>query len=618
VPGYCLAPLRVRVYTRAVLRTILGLSLLFVTLTAAPAFAQVDFSGVWAVRYHEDQIERVAGSELGDYLGLPLNDAARLRADSWDAELHALPEWQCRPHATDYIWRSVQPARIWKDVEPVTGAVTAFHVSFQDVLQRTIYMDGRPHPPAEAAHTWAGFSTGKWEGDMLTVSVTHLKEGYIRRNGPPRSDLATVTEHWLRHGDYLTIVQIVDDPIYLDEPFIQTTDFALDLHQQPPPIYCEIEEETERPKGSIPHHLPGSNHAVEEFAQKHRVPVAAVRGGVETTYPAFRKTMTQADRPSAAATRPVTNRSRANDAPATDIRVLKVRENVSMLSGAGGNITVLTFPQGVLLVDTGLPQMTDQVLATIKRLSDQPITHIINTHVHPDHTGGNAALAMSGRKIAGDEIAGDSAGGPEGATIIAHENVLMKLSAPSGTQPPAPSRAWPSSTYHHDTMKLSAHFHGGEAIQIFHEPAAHTNGDSVVLFRRADVIMTGDIFSTTSYPVIDVAAGGSINGVIAALNHVLDLAFPEFRTEGGTMVIPGHGRLCDAADVGYYRDMVTIIRDRVQDAIAHGQTLEQVKAAGLTRDYDPRYGATTGPWTTDMFVEAVYKSLSAKQAKSQE
>jgi glyoxylase-like metal-dependent hydrolase (beta-lactamase superfamily II) len=307
------------------------------------------------------------------------------------------------------------------------------------------------------------------------------------------------------------------------------------------------------------------------------------------------------------------NRGRPIESATADIRVLKVREHVYMLSGAGGNIAALTFPQGILLVDSGLPHMTDKVLAAIKRLSDQPITHIINTHVHPDHTGGNEKLARSGRKIAGDEIAGDSAGGPEGATIIAHENVMLKMSAPVGGQPPAPSRAWPTSTYHRETMKLSTHFHGGEAIQIFHEPAAHTDGDSVVFFRRADVIMTGDVFSMTNYPMIDVAVGGSIDGVIAALNHILDLAFPDFRTEGGTMVIPGHGRLCDSADVGYYRDMLTIVRDRVQNAIDGGRTLEETKAAGLTRDYDPRYGTTTGPWTTDMFIEAVYKSLSVKK-----
>jgi glyoxylase-like metal-dependent hydrolase (beta-lactamase superfamily II) len=162
-------------------------------------------------------------------------------------------------------------------------------------------------------------------------------------------------------------------------------------------------------------------------------------------------------------------------------------------------------------------------------------------------------------------------------------------------------------------MKLSMRYHGGEPIQLIYAPAAHTDGDSIVWFRSANVIATGDVFMTTTYPIIDVTHGGSINGVIDGLNKILELSFPEFRSEGGTMIIPGHGRLCDLADVAYYRDMLTIIRDRFQDAIKKGQTLEQVKAARLTRDYDGRYGATSGPWTTDMFVDAVYKTLSAKK-----
>src|SRR5262249_24037058 len=141
------------------------------------ACAQVDLSGIWATRYHEDQEERGPGGQLGDYLGLPINDAARLRADTWDAALHGLPEWQCRPHASDFMWRSVHAARIWRDIDPVMGATTAWHVSFDDILNRTIYLDGRPHPPEEAPHTWAGFSTGVWEGDMLTVTTSHMKEG---------------------------------------------------------------------------------------------------------------------------------------------------------------------------------------------------------------------------------------------------------------------------------------------------------------------------------------------------------------------------------------------------------------------------------------------------------
>jgi cyclase len=293
------------------------------------------------------------------------------------------------------------------------------------------------------------------------------------------------------------------------------------------------------------------------------------------------------------------------------MRVLKIRDDVYMLTGAGGNITVLTFADGVLVVDTGSAPNADKVLAVIKELSDQPIAHIINTSVNPDHVGGNAKLSMSGRRIPRDIIAAaDASGGSEGPMIVAHENVATRMSVPNGSQPAAPVRAWPTDPYHFEYKKLSAHFRGGEAVELFYEPAAHTDGDSVVWFRHADIIMTGEIFTTTNYPVIDVAKGGTINGVIKGLNHVLDLAFPFSRSEGGTMIVPGRGRLCDMADVAYYRDMVTIIRDRVQSLSDKGMTLAQIKAAKPTMDYDPRYGTTTGPWTTDMFVDAVYTTLA--------
>src|SRR5216117_1692392 len=208
------------------------LLLLAAMLVSIPAFAQIDFSGEWAPRFYEDEPERVPGPELGDYLGLPLNEAARMRADTWSASVQTLPEWQCRPHSADYIWRGPSPLRIWKDVDPVTRQITAFHAEWLRSVDRTVYLDGRPHPPEYAAHTWAGFSTAKWEGDMLTVTGTHLKEGYVRRNGVPRSDMATLTEHWIPHGNWLTVVEIVNDPVYLMEPFIRTTDYELDLHQQ--------------------------------------------------------------------------------------------------------------------------------------------------------------------------------------------------------------------------------------------------------------------------------------------------------------------------------------------------------------------------------------------------
>jgi cyclase len=297
----------------------------------------------------------------------------------------------------------------------------------------------------------------------------------------------------------------------------------------------------------------------------------------------------------------------------SDIHVLHVQGNVYMLVGAVGNIAVQVGNDGVLLVDTGAAQMTDQVLATVKQLAkpvtNRPIRYIINTHFHPDHTGGNEKLRAAGATITGGNVAGNISDATEGAALFAHENVMKRMSAPTGSQASRPAGAWPTDTYFGDKKEF---FFNGEAIQLFHPNSAHTDGDSIVFFRRSDVISAGDIFMTTNYPIIDLQNGGSINGVIDALNFILDLTIPAEKQEGGTMVIPGHGRLCDEADVVEYRDMVTIIRDRIQDMIKKGMTLEQVKAAKPTRDYDPMYGSTTGFWTTDMFVEAVYKSLSRK------
>jgi len=256
-------------------------------LVSIPAFAQIDFSGEWAPRFYEDQPERVPGPELGDYLGLPINDAARMRADTWSASVQTLNEWQCRPHSADYIWRGPSALRISKEIDPVTRQITAFHAEWLRSVDRTVYLDGRPHPPDYAPHTWSGFSTAMWEGDMLTVTVTHLKEGYIRRNGVPRSDMATLTEHWIRHGNWLTIVEIVKDPVYLTEPFIRTTDYELDLHQQIPPYPCAVVEEVDRPAGVVPHFLPGTNPSLTEFSSRHELPEEAARGGAETMYPKY-------------------------------------------------------------------------------------------------------------------------------------------------------------------------------------------------------------------------------------------------------------------------------------------------------------------------------------------
>jgi cyclase len=272
---------------------------------------------------------------------------------------------------------------------------------------------------------------------------------------------------------------------------------------------------------------------------------------------------------------------------------------------------------GILFVDAGVAQMSDKVLAAARSLSDKPIRYIINTHMHPDHTGGNEAISKAGITIAGGNVVGDiGASAGNQAAIVAFQAVLDRMSAPTGQQAPTPEGAWPTETYTTPERKL---FFNNEGIEIIHIPNAHTDGDSIVFFRRSDVISAGDIFVTNRYPIVDMQHGGNIQGVIAGLNKIIDIAIPaaiggnDVLQEGGTMVIPGHGRLCDVADVVFYQEMVTIIRDRVQDMIKKGMTLDQVKAARPTRDYDSRYGATSGIWTTDMFVEAVYKSLAPKQ-----
>jgi cyclase len=277
---------------------------------------------------------------------------------------------------------------------------------------------------------------------------------------------------------------------------------------------------------------------------------------------------------------------------------------VYLLVGAGSNITVQVGRDAVLLVDTGLASMSEKVVKMVREISTKPIRYIVNTSFRAEHTGGNERLSMAGTQIGGMNI--PIADQRAGAAIIAHENVLNRLSMRSADHPAAPFRAWPTDTYFTPTREVF----NGEGIQILYAPAAVTDGDSLVFFRRSDVISTGDVFTPSSYPRIDESAGGSIAGVLDALDRVIDLAIPEGREEGGTLVIPGHGRICDEADVVEYRDMLTIIRGRIQDMIQKKMTLDQVKAAKPTLDYDGEYGATSGSWTSEMFIEAVYRSLS--------
>ena len=284
------------------------------------------------------------------------------------------------------------------------------------------------------------------------------------------------------------------------------------------------------------------------------------------------------------------------------IEVLRVQGNVYMIAGAGSNMAVQVGPDGVVVVDTGSGQRNADVLAAIKTLSDQPIRFLINTGGDPDHVGGNAALASVGR----------SAGGRGGPAIVGHERILTRMSASSGRQSIVPESAWPTQTF----LDKEAMYLNGEGIQITHQPAAHSDSDSITFFRRSDVIAVGDILDTTRFPVIDVAHGGSIEGEIAALNRLIDLTIPPTPLvwqDGGTKVIPGHGHIEEQADVVEYRDMVTIIRDVIQDMIKRGMTLDQIKAASPAKPYTGHYGSTSGSWTTDMFVEAIYASLTAKK-----
>ena len=574
---------------------------------APPASGQIDLSGEWGSTFHEDLPHRV-GMRLGDYTGLPYNEAGFRKAASWDEAARSLPERQCIPHVVTYALRGPATIRFAKVVDPVTGEFHGYTLHGSYGRPRMIWMDGRPHPSDLAPHTWAGFSTGRWERNTLAVSTTHIKTGWLQRNGSPTSDLATMMEFFTRYGENLLVVTIVNDPVFLSEPFIRTTNFVASPTGSanawgncgPAQIVDEIPG---RPEDEVPHYLPGQTAHIEEFLKGTGIPPAGARGGAETIYPEF---MAKLRDPAIAASpnrEPVRVPPRTHS-PAGEIRLERVRGNVYLLAGAGGNIAVQIGDDGVLLVDSGTADSSGEVLAAIQQLSDKPIRIILNTHADPEHMGGNERLAQAGNRAGGGR---PSDRGSAGAMILAHEEVLLAVSTARNNPAPMPVAALPTEAYPGDSKEV---FTNGEAIRLLHQPAAHSSGDSVVFFRRSDVVVTGDVFDLTSYPVIDVKGGGTFRGIVDALNRIIDLTIPEDWQEGGTMVIPGHGRIADEADVVEYRDAMTIIRDRIADMIARGMTLEQVRAARPTFEYDGRYGMTTGAWTIDMFVEAAYLDLA--------
>jgi cyclase len=581
--------------------------LLAAILAAHPAFAQIDLSGEWSNITHED-INHRQSVEIGDYTGLPINEAARFKAESWDEAVLATHERQCIPHPVTYALRG-QPGniRIGKIDDTDTGQIIAYTIHGTYGRPRTIWMDGRPHPSERAPHTWAGFSTGKWESNALVVTTTHIKMGWIMRNGVPTSDRATMTERFIRHGNHLVDVIIVNDPVYLSEPFIRTQDWRLNLTGEPnawgacSPAQIADEIPNQK-KGYVPHHLPGTNEHLREFQVKRSVSAEAARGGAETTYPEFASKMKSNSAGQVLNSAKPVGAGGYKDLEKTgEIEVLAVQGNVYVIAGAGGNVAVQVGDDGVLLVDTGLTQYGDKVMAAIHQLSSRPIRFLVNTNARPDHTGGNELFAKAGSKMGGGLLVGGYAG--DGAMVIAHEGVLKAMSAPAGKTAPTPSAAWPTDAYPGESKEIYAN---AEGIEVLHPGAANTDGDSIVYFRRSDVVVTGDIFSMTSYPVIDLQKSGSFNGVLAALNRVIDITIPKDWQESGTMVIPGHGRIADEADVVEYRDMITIIRDRIQDMIKKGMSLQQVKDARPTRDYDGRYGDPAA------MIEAAYRELSSR------
>jgi glyoxylase-like metal-dependent hydrolase (beta-lactamase superfamily II) len=636
--------------------------LLAVPAFAQPARAQVppDIAAEWRLESNEDpgQVGGLGQPPLGYYLGIPFNDAGRQRADTSAESLWGTPEYQCRPHSAPHQWRGLGGARILKEQDPLTRDIKAYHIQFMRSLDWPIYMDGRSHPPPWAPHTWTGFSTGEWLGNTLKVTTTHLKDGYLRRGGPQTSDMYTMTDYLTRHGDILTTITVVDDPIYMEEPFVQSTTYVLDITGTTALETCNASSFAENGGTNrhwVPHFLPGQNTALTEWLKAEDwIPVEPTRGGVKTIYPEYKSTLNGSARladlkvPMSRSAVAADKRIAAQSPRDGQVHVMPVQGNVYMLIADGVNITASVGPEGVALVNTGAAPMSDKILAAVNQLAAaagaattnlcfgtncpgawgwsspfintvitspapvKPIRYIMNTSASPEHVGGNARIAAAGFYPRGGGFGGATDNVGRAAYIFAHENVLFRMSAPAGKEAPAPAAAHPTDTYFDEFRKLPAYFNG-EAVIMYHEPAANTDGDSIVFFRHSEVISAGDIFSTVSYPVIDLARGGSLQGVIKGLNHILDLAVAEYRSQGGTWIIPGRGRLSDTADVASYRNMLTMIRDRVQDMIDKGMTLEQVKAGKPTMDFDGRYGSNTGSWTTDMFVEAAYRSLKEKK-----
>ena len=572
--------------------------------------AHVELSGGWGQRFHEDLPERGAGPEIGDYLGLPINDAARLRADSWDAGKWTMLERQCEPHPADYAPRGPASMRITSTVDPVSQDVISWHTTMMWMLpHRTIYMDGRPRPSPYVQHSWQGFSTGEWDGDMLKVTTTHLKEGWLRRNGVPRSDKATLIEYFIRHGEYLTLVTIVEGSGVSHRAVRAHVELGgrCGLSAEPVLVHPDGRDRagsrrgTAQPTGGEPVSQRVRQQARPPGERRTRWRADDVSGLPHTTAHSGGQVMRRVVKWSRAMVVLMLTGPAASaiiDAQG-DVTVLPAQGSVYVLVGPGGNSAVQIGSEGPLIVDTQPAAMSARVLDAVRGLSPRPIRHVVLTSGGEQQAGGAATISKAGRYIRViDSI--DPRGLDARASIIAHLNVLNRMSAGQ-----TPSDAWPTDTYFTPEWSI---FSNGEAVQLFHMTAATSDGDTIVFFRRSDVVCAGAIFDATGYPRFDPERGGSIAGIIEGLNRVLDLTVPGENQEGGTVVIPGRGRLSDETDVANYRDMVTIIRDRVRAMVGKGLSLEQVKRARPTMDYDGLFESRSD-WTSDMFIDAIYRDL---------
>jgi glyoxylase-like metal-dependent hydrolase (beta-lactamase superfamily II) len=613
-----------------------------------------DIAGEW--RLDNNEQDTTAQPPLGDYLGIPFNDAGRMRSDTTAESIWGTPEYQCRPHSAPHQWRGLGGARILKEQDPLTRSISVYHIQFMRSLDRPVFMDGRAHPPAYAPHTWTGFSTGEWVGNTLKITTTHLKDGYLKRGGPQTSDMLTMTEYLTRHDEILTIVTEVDDPIYMDEPYIESTTYTYDTTSTVATETCNASSFAENggtDRHWVPHFLPGQNTALGEWLKTSEwIPVEPTRGGVKTIYPEYRATLNggtvkaaELKVPSSRSANDVAKRLAESSPRDGEVHILPTQGNIYMVIADGTNLAVSIGADGIMLVDTGAAKMSEKILSAVGQLASavmanptanqcfgancpgkwgwsspyigavisapapaRPLRYIINTSAAADRVGGNERIATTGFFPRGSQFGGAVENVGPRASVIAHEEVLNRMSAPAGKASPMPTASWPTDTYFDEFHKLPEYVNG-EAVIVYHAPDATTDGDSFVFFRHSEVIAAGNLFSTVSYPVIEADKGGTIDGVIGGLNKILDIAVAEYRAQGGTWIIPGRGRLSDTADVAAYRNMLTMIRDRVKDLKKKGMTLAQVKAARPTLDFDGRYGSTTGPWTTDMFIDAVYATV---------